>query len=314
MNIIRITHPYDPAEIYSKPIVLCLGFFDGLHLGHQEVIQEGKAISQQKGIPLALMTFDQHPKILYQQLNPDDVQYLTPLDRKMELMQEQGIDILYIVEYSKAFGLQDPQTFVDDYIVGLHTDTVVAGFDYTYGPQPVANMKTLPEHGRGRFDIVEVSEKSIDRHKIGSTNIKELVQSGQIDLANRELGHIYETRGQVVHGDKRGRLLGYPTANIQTFPQHILPGIGIYVVEIQVKGRWYQGMASIGYNKTFEGNRELRCEVNIFDFDEDIYDETVAVRWYKYLRGEIKFSGADGLIEQLHQDKIDTQTYFANNI
>lgn len=311
MRIIRLTHPYDVEAIFPYPIVLCLGFFDGLHIGHQEVIMQAKHVADKKQIPLAVMTFDRHPKILYQQLNPNDVQYLTPLDRKIELIEKLGVDVLYIVEYSKEFGLQEPQVFVDNYIVGLNCDTVVAGFDYTYGPQPVANMSTLSDHGQGRFDIIEVSEKQMDQHKIGSTNIKELIQTGQISLANKELGYIYQTNGQVVHGDKRGRLLGYPTANIETLPQQILPGIGIYVVEIQVDHSWYNGMASIGYNKTFEGNRDLRCEVNIFDFDQDIYGESVTIKWHKYLRGEVKFKDAQALIDQLQKDKKDSLHYFS---
>lgn len=310
MRIIRLTHPYDIKDIYPDPIVLCLGFFDGLHLGHQKVIQEAKKVASKKGIAVALMTFNQHPKILYQQLNPQEVQYLTPLDRKIELIESSGIDILYIIEYSKAFGLQEPQVFVDNYIVGLNSETVVAGFDYTYGPQPVANMTTLPIHAHNRFDIIEVSEKSMNHHKIGSSNIKELIQTGQIHFANQELGYHYQTSGKVVHGDKRGRLLGYPTANIQTFAQQILPAIGIYVVEIKVLGTWYQGMASIGYNKTFEGDRDLRCEVNIFNFDQDIYGKSVKIKWLKYLRGEVKFNHVDALIEQLHQDKKDSLHYF----
>lgn len=314
MQVLYLKHPYHPQEIYQGPLVMALGFFDGVHLGHQSVISKAKSIARKQQIPLAVMTFDQHPKIIYTQTPPHTVKYLSSQARKIELIEALGVDILYIIEYNLEFGTQSPQEFVDKYLVGLNCQTVVAGFDYTYGPKELANMTTLHDHSQGRFEIVEVPEQVKNQHKIGSSTIKELIETGQVEQANSELGYVYETSGIVVHGDKRGgRTLGYPTANVKTANHELLPGLGIYVVELYFDGQWYQGMASIGYNITFDGIEDLRCEINIFDFDQEIYGRYVKVRWHKYLRGEIRFDSIDGLIKQLDQDKVHSLEYFSQS-
>lgn len=312
MEIIKLSHPYSNEEIVQEPIVLALGFFDGVHLGHQAVIRKAKEEAAKRGIKLAVMTFNQHPKIVYSKLDEESMFYLSTNERKAELLTDIGVDILYLVEYTWDFGAQMPQQFVDSYIVGLNAQAITAGFDYTYGKKDVANMQTLPEHAAGRFDIIEVDQLTINQHKIASTTIRELVETGQIEAANKELGYLYQTSGIVVHGEKRGgALLGYPTANVETASKELLPGIGVYIVEFFVADKWYQGMASVGYNVTFGENRPVTCEVFILDFDRMIYGENVKVRWHHYLRGEIKFDGLDGLIKQLDQDLVDTKAYFS---
>ncbi|MGX7107525.1 riboflavin biosynthesis protein RibF [Hutsoniella sourekii] len=313
MELIKLSHPYNKEEIIQEDIVLALGFFDGVHLGHQKVLEQALEIGRKRHLPVAVMTFNQHPKIIYSNIQATSVQYLSPIERKLELLEDLGLDYTYLIDYSVAFGTQKPKEFVDNYIVGLNAQVVVAGFDYTYGPREEANMQTLPEDAAGRFEVVEVSEYTLQNHKVGSSTIKDLLRQGQLEEANRELGYIYETWGRVIHGEKRGRQIGYPTANVQTYGQQVLPGIGVYVVEFYVQGQWYQGMASIGYNITFAGERDLSCEVYILDFDQIIYDQAVKVRWHKYLRGEIKFDDVQGLIDQLDQDLVDTRAFFAEN-
>lgn len=312
MKIIELHHPYQREIIEKEPIVLALGFFDGVHLGHQEVIRTARRVANQKGLPLGVMTFNQHPKIIYQNKRPEDVQYLTLIDRKIDLLKAIDVDILYLVDYTFEFGSQTPEQFVDAYIVGLNANTVVAGFDYTYGKKELANMQTLPVHAAGRFEVIEVPELLKRDLKVGSTSIKELIESNQIELANEELGYAYQTSGIVIHGDKRGRMIGYPTANIQINPQEVLPSIGVYVVEIEVQGQWYQGMASIGHNITFEKNRKKTCEVFILNFDREIYGQFVRVKWHHYLRDEMKFDGIEGLIAQLDSDLLSTRLYFGD--
>ena len=308
MEVIKIRHPHCP-EIH-EPIVLVLGFFDGVHRGHQAVIQTARDIAQERGLKLALMTFNQHPKIVYSRMKPEEMDYLSDYERKMALFEEQGVDLVFLVDFTYPFGAQSPEAFVERYIVGLNAQVAVAGFDYTYGLKEVANMTTLPTHAAGRFEVIEVPKQVIYQDKIGSTSIRELIQTSQIDEANEALGYVYETNGVVVHGEKRGRTIGFPTANIRTRSGQLQPGVGIYTVELKVGNDWYQGMASIGYNVTFDTETGLTVEVNIFDFSEMIYGEEVTVRWHHYLRGEVKFDGIDGLIAQLQQDKANSLAYF----
>lgn len=311
MEIINIHHPYKQEQIPNEPIVLALGFFDGVHKGHQQVILEAKRQAEKHNAKLAVMSFNHHPSIVFQKLDAETMRYLSIMDRKIELMENLGVDYFYVIEFTYDFGTLKPQEFVDQYIVGLHAKAVVAGFDYTYGPKTIADMAHLPQYAKNRFAIVEVSPQvSENKEKISSTRIREALDTGDLAKANSMLGYTYQFGGHVMHGDARGRELGFPTANIKVQKNVRLPKTGVYVVSIRVQGEWYQGMASIGYNITFEKDREKTVEVNIFDFDKMIYGEKVTVRWHHYLRDEVKFTGIEGLIEQLDQDKIDTETFF----
>jgi riboflavin kinase/FMN adenylyltransferase len=310
LKVIHLHHPYDPTEIDPEPIVLALGFFDGVHRGHQAVIKRARAIATAKGLPLAVMTFNQHPAIVFKQIGPDGIDYLSPLKRKIELMQANQVDLLYVVDFTSEFASLSPKAFVNQYMVNLHAQIVVAGFDYTYGQKAEANMTTLPHLSQGRFETVSVAEQDAAAAKISSSRIRQLLLQGNVDQANTLLGYTYQTAGLVVHGLARGRTLGYPTANILTDDHQQIPGVGIYAVQIQVNGHWYEAMASVGYNITFADQHKLTVEINIFDFDTFIYGESVRICWYHYLRGEVKFENAQGLITQLGQDKINTRQYF----
>lgn len=313
MKLVHLTHPYNIEDIPQTPIVLALGFFDGVHLGHQDVIRRAKQESRKRDIPLVVMTFDRHPKILYTGIDPESVDYLSIIPRKEELMAQLGVDMLYVVEFSADFGHQSPTEFVENYIVNWQAAAVVAGFDYTYGPKESANMHTLVDHAQGRFDVIEVPELSIDQAKVGSSTIITELESGSLEEANTALGYPYQQWGEVVHGFKRGRQMGYPTANIKIIPHQVIPKVGVYVTSIYVEGEWHQSMTSIGYNVTFSTDQPLSIESYILDFDRMIYGENVRLRWHHYLRGEIKFDGMEGLIQQLDKDIVDTANYFEHH-
>lgn len=311
MDIIKLQHPLSSnPNFHCQDNVLAMGFFDGVHLGHQEVIKAALAKGQETGLPTAVMTFNHSPKILYQRIHPDQYTYLSTLDRKLELVEALGVDKVFILDFTWAVGSMSPQDFVDQYMVDLGAKWVVAGFDYTYGKAEIANMKTLPDHAKGRFGVIEIPEYQIQEHKVGTRTIKEMLEQGDVDLANAELGYKYENTGLVINGYKRGRGLGYPTANVAIHYGQQVPGRGVYVVEIQVQGSWYKGMASIGYNVTFGMEDKLSVEVYILDFNQTIYGETVTVRWHHFLRPEVKFDSVQGLISQLDDDKQATIDYF----
>lgn len=310
MKIVTLNHPYAADVVEENPIVLAMGFFDGVHLAHQAVINKAKQIAQKKHLKLAVMTFDKHPKIIYQHQDEETFKYLSTLPRKEALMADLGVDILYVVKFNDDFARLTPQAFVDDYMVGLNTDTVVAGFDYTYGKKAIANMQTLSDFARTRFEIVTVNERDYLGEKIGSTKVRELLDHSQIKAANHLLGYVYQTTGKVVHGEARGRKLGFPTANIQSIAPEWPLGLGIYAVEIKIGDTWYQAMASIGKNVTFHVDNPVTVEINILDFNADIYGEIVTIKWHHYLRGEIKFESVTGLIAQLKADQKATLNYF----
>ena len=151
MQTIELTHPYKKECIFPEPIVLALGFFDGIHLGHKEVITTAKRVGQERGLKVSVMSFNQHPSVIFQKVDPASIQYVSPLERKKELLEELGVDIFYLVDFTREFGALTPQEFVDQYIVDLNSKVVVAGFDYTYGKRDIANMELLPKYASNRF-------------------------------------------------------------------------------------------------------------------------------------------------------------------
>lgn len=311
MQIIELSHPYAKDCIIQEPIVLALGFFDGIHLGHKEVIITAKKVAEERGYKLAVMSFNQHPSVIFQNVDPESIQYVSPLERKKELLKELGVDIFYLVDFTKEFGALSPQEFVDQYIVGLNAKVVVAGFDYTYGKRDIANMELLPKYASNRFEIISIAEQKSENGKISSTAVRDLLLKGEIEKANELLGYEYIMNGVVVHGFGRGsKMLGFPTANIEVSNDTFLLKNGVYIVEMFVEGKWIPGMASIGINPTFDDVHKVTIEVNLLDFDKDIYHLPVRVKWLKYLRPELKFDGIDALIAQLKKDEQDTRNYF----
>lgn len=310
MQVINLTYPYAASQIPAGPIVLALGFFDGVHRGHQQVVKTARQAARATGAKLAVMTFDQHPSVIFAHKDPAKVRYLTTVTQKATLMQEMGVDLMYVLHFDQAVASMPAQTFVDDLIVGLHTQTVVAGFDYTYGPADVANMQRLGDYGRGRFEIIEVPKAVEAQAKISSTRIRQAIDTGKVDEANALLGYQYETSGTIVHGEALGRTLGFPTANVAHSANTRVPGIGTYVTMVKVGDQWVAGMASVGRNVTFGDDRPITVEIYLLDFSGDIYGQTVTVRWCHWMRGEVKFDGAAGLVAQLQHDEQATRDYF----
>lgn len=310
MEIIKIRHPYQKEQLPKEDVVLVLGFFDGVHKGHQKVIGTGRQIANQKNLKLAVMTFNQHPSIVFKKPVGEHMKYLTSIEQKERLMAEMQVDYLYEIEFTSDFASLAPQAFVDQYIVGLNAKVAVSGFDYTYGPKDIADVAHLPEYAKDRFEIVTVPKETEDGHKISSTYIRQQLDEGNLEEANKMLGYVYEIEGTVVHGDARGRTLGFPTANIKVKSSVRLPKEGVYVSELQVGDTWYPAMSSIGHNDTFGAGRELTVEVFILNFDQDIYGEAVRVRWHHYLREQVAFNGADALVKQLKEDEEATRNYF----
>ena len=312
MQVIEISEPLDLQKIPNEDVVLAMGFFDGVHRGHQAVIQRAKQIAAQRHLKLAIMTFDRFPKIYFRNIDPQAVKYVTPLKQRLKRFEQQGIEIAYVARFDEAMAKLAPQYFVDHFMVDLHAKVVVAGFDYTYGKPNVANMATLPQFAQGRFDVVTVDRQVLNAEKIGTTQIKTALDQGKIEKVNQLLGYRFSFPGKVVHGEARGRKLGFPTLNIQPAKDQWIPGIGVYAVRVKVDDQWYQGMCSVSHNETF-GNNPLTIEINLFDFSQMIYGQEVEVEWDQYLRAPVKFESVDQLIAQLKQDQTDIQEYFAKD-
>lgn len=310
MKTVHIVHPHCLNKEELDATVMALGFFDGVHLGHQKVIKAAKKKADEWGYQSAVMTFDPHPSVVLSK-EKKEASYITPIHKKIKCVEELGIDVLYIVKFDKNFADVQPQDFVDQYIIGLHVKHVVAGFDYSYGKFRKGTMETLPLHGRGEFTQTTIGKMENDGEKISSTKLRELINNGKVAEIPKILGRIYTVEGVVVHGAERGRTIGFPTANILVDREYLLPPGGVYGVRIKVRDKWYEGMCNIGNNPTFTDEKRLKVEVYILDFQDSIYDERIEIEWYFHIRDEKKFNDVEQLIEQLTLNKERTRQYFA---
>lgn len=308
MKLIHLTHPHQFKE--EEPSVMALGYFDGIHLGHQEVILTAKRIAEERGFKSAVMTFYPHPSVVLRRAEAH-VESITPLKMKENIIANLGIDILYIVKFDEAFAKLLPQQFVDDYIIRLQVKHVVAGFDFTYGRLGKGTMETLPFHARGEFTQTVIEKVEFQEEKISSTLLRSLIREGKMEEIPSILGRYYRVEGTVVHGDKRGRQIGFPTANVALNDDYILPPVGVYAVRLKVKDHWYPAVCNIGYKPTFEQDEKvLSIEVHVFEFQEEIYDECVEIEWHIRIRAEQKFNGIAELVAQIQRDKEKAQQYF----
>lgn len=309
MKIINIHHPIKASFEQKEKIILAMGYFDGIHRGHQKVINQAKTIADEKGMPLGVLTYDHKPAVVYDQLSPHDKRDIILQKNKFKELEKLGVDIVFEVNYSFNFQNQSPQEFVDNYLIRFNVDTVVAGTDHTYGAKD-ATMDLLPKYSSGRFDVVSVDLADYHLAKISSTRIRRNLDQGHIDTVNMLLGRPFRTNGTVVHGFARGRELGYPTANIDHDELQWLPIIGVYIVDVWIGDEKHHGMASIGRNVTFGDKNPITVEINILDFNDNIYGEVLEIDWLHRLRGEVKFEGVEKLIEQLKSDEQMTRKYF----
>jgi riboflavin kinase / FMN adenylyltransferase len=310
LEVIKLEFPLNIDKTQIPPLSMALGYFDGVHLGHQKVILEAKKQANQKGLLSAVMTFDPHPSVVLGK-NEKHVQYITPLAEKINLIEELGIDYLFIVNFTAEFANLLPQEFIDQYVIDLNVKHVVAGFDFSYGRMGKGSMETLPFHSREKFTFTIVDKFTSGDEKVSSTRIRQYIKNGRTTELPELLGRFYTTAGIVVHGDKRGRTIGFPTANVDTMDEFILPPLGVYAVKIKIGQDWYEGVCNVGYKPTFNKDAlKVSVEAHIFNFKKDIYGKKVTIEWHQYLRKEQKFSGIDELVAQIEKDKQNAIEYF----
>ena len=287
--------------------VITIGTFDGVHAGHRQIIERLKQTAAEAGGESVIITFHPHPRKVVSSVITG-VRLINTLDERIELLEKTGIDHLVVVPFTEAFANQTADAYIHDFLVArFHPHTVIIGYDHRFGRERSGNYSLLeekaPQYG---YRLMEIPEHLLDSIKVSSTNIRNAILHSNADEANRLLGYTFFFEGEVIHGDKIGREIGYPTANLKsTDDEKIVMGDGIYAVYATVDGIQYKGMMSIGFRPTVNGRTRV-TEVNLFDFDQSIYGKKIRVHVKKYLRSEVKFNGLEELKEQLHKDKEDS--------
>ncbi|MFS8036257.1 bifunctional riboflavin kinase/FAD synthetase [Xanthobacter sp. AM11] len=287
-----------PAAL-ARPVV-AIGNFDGVHRGHRAVFDTASAMARDAGVPAVALTFEPHPRTFF---NPAAAPYrLTPEPRKLRHIAESGLAGAIVLPFDAALAAMEAEAFVRDILVErYHVSGVAVGFDFHFGRARAGSPAFLEEAGRRHGFSVRVVEPMRDEgDAISSTAVREALASGQVGHAAHMLGRPFAVAAQVIHGDKRGRTLGFPTANL-ALDDDLRLAFGIYAVRVLTPAGCFDGVANYGRRPTFDNGRAL-LEVHVFDFSGDLYGATLEVEFHAYLRPELKFDGIDALVAQMHAD------------
>lgn len=307
--------------------VLTIGTFDGVHLGHLQIIHQLKKEAELIDGESVIITFHPHPRMVIQherQKNELLIKLLNTLDEKIELLSRQEVDHLVIVPFTADFSNQSAEEYISDFLVkNFKPKVIITGYDHKFGKDRIGDYKMLEKYQSDfDYEVKEIPEHILHNVTISSTKIRQALIHGDIATANEYLGYEYFFEGKVIEGNKIGRTIGYPTANLLIADQHkLIPAYGIYAVSVDVGNEdenlvahsdtgFYKGMMSIGIRPTI-GDNLVMIEVNIFDFNENIYGQTIRVFTKKYLRPEIKFDNLHDLTLQIDEDKLETEKIFS---
>lgn len=286
--------------------IVTIGTFDGVHLGHQKIIKRLVELKQKQGGEIVLFTFDPHPrKILFPEQK--DLKLITTTEEKCDILKQFGVDHVLVYPFTKEFSKMQAQDYISNIIArGLKTKTLVIGYDHRFGSNREGNIETLKELSKVyNFLVEEIPAQEINQLNVSSTRIRKAIEAGEIQTANDFLGYTFFITGKVVKGKQLGRTIGYPTANVLIEDNDkLIPKIGVYAVNVISNNLSYKGMLNIGTNPTTDADNRVKIEVNIFDFDKDIYGETLKVEFVKWIRNEEKFANLDELKQALANDKI----------
>lgn len=293
-----------------KNPVLTLGMFDGIHIGHQAIIRQLNEIAEKENGESVLLTFEPHPRVVLGK-GADDLQLLTTLDEKKELLEKSGLENLILHPFTKEFANLSAEEFVKELLVnqiGIHA--IVIGYDHHFGKNRKGNFEQLHQLSKNfGFNCIKIEEVKSDGHHISSTQIRNALIQGNVEFANEGLGRNYSLTGKVIHGDKLGRTLGFPTANLETEQFKLIPGNGVYIVKAFLKDEIFKGLLSIGTRPTVTNSNEKRAEVYLMDFDREIYGETLKIEVSHKIRDDQKFDSLEDLVEQMNLDKKTAEQY-----
>lgn len=310
MKTISLHYPLPEEVVPASPGVIALGYFDGVHLGHRRVIQKAIDIAKANGWQSTVLTFDPHPREVLGKSGY--TRYLTPLADKLEQFEKLGVDITYVMKFDISLAAVYPEDFVEECLLPLSCRHVVVGFDYTFGHRGMGTAATLQELSKGRYEVDVIGPVNRLGEKVSSTIIREYLLNGDVEQTQQLLGRPYKVRGTVVHGDKRGRTIGFPTANVSVSAPYLIGKNGVYGVRFKVDQAVYHGVMNVGIKPTFElEKKEKSLEVHLFDFSDEIYGKEVEVEFLFYIREEQKFAGVDALIAQIQKDVQTAKQRFA---
>ena len=299
MNVI-----YDIEDWKEEAVVATIGFFDGVHPGHRYLLGELRKLADERGLPSAIITFATHPRVALQ--SDYQPKLLNSFEEKIELLSETCVDYIIVIDFTTSFAALSAREFITNFLSSeLGVKTLLIGYDHRFGYQRTEGFEQYVVYGREcGVEVVEALPFNNEGLVVSSSKVRQFIAEGNVAAASRLLGYLYCLKGRVVGGYKVGRTIGFPTANIAIDEKFkVLPLNGSYAVWIIIDSRRHKGMLYIGSRPTLEHDDSISVEVNIFDFSEDIYNESVAVEFVEFIREDKKFDSLDDLKEQMCADK-----------
>ena len=300
-----------------KNAVVTIGTFDGVHLGHQAIFKEMRRLAQEIGGETVVVTFHPHPRQVLS-IGTERLRFICSQEEKLKKIEEFGIDNVLIIPFTKEFASTPSEDFIKDYIIdSIHPSIIVVGYDHHFGKNRMGDYEMLTQLGKQyNFSTVQVEAQDVNEVAVSSTKIRNFLWAGNVKAANELLGYPYSVTGTVVEGNKIGRTIGFPTANLDIPNEYMMiNNPGVYACQTMIDGKPYNAMANTGLRPTVEDRTDgdFIIEVNIFDFNGNLYGKTLKVWFLDRIRDEEKFKGLEALKAQLEQDRKKVKEYFLNN-
>ena len=299
----RVYRQVSDFNSHSHPVAT-VGVFDGVHLGHMEIIRRLSAIAVEKNCESVVITFEPHPRLVLP--HHAEVKLLQTLDEKLERFELAGVNAVLVIPFDREFAKLTPHDFIKNVLVeSLHVSHVITGYDHFFGQNRQGDYGMLLQMGKQyNFTVDELPMVTAGSNSVSSSSVRRALLDGDVSLASRLLGYDYSITGEVVAGNKIGRNIGFPTANLKPNSVHkLIPGQGVYASLVKINGQVYKGMTNIGYRPTIDADH-LTIEVNIFDFEQDIYNQELTLTLIQRIRNEKRFNSLGELQQQLGNDKI----------
>ncbi len=287
--------------VSSHPSILTLGTFDGIHQGHRTIISKLTSESKKYDLKSIILTFFPHPRNI---VSSKKIKSINTIDEKIQIFSELDLDELIIQNFNKSFSEMGAEEFIKLLVNNLNLKKIIVGYNHRFGKNRLADIHVLRDYSiKYDFEVVEIKAFEVEKIKISSTKIRSAINDGDIDICNSYLGYNFNINGIVVKGKSIGKSIGFPTANINIAEEYkIIPKNGVYLVRCFFEKNKFYGMMNIGYNPTF-GSNEKTIEVNIFDFNRDLYNKKIRIEFLKFIRDEIKFDNVEDLQNQLIEDR-----------
>ncbi len=304
----------NPKPFERRASAVTIGTYDGVHLGHRAIISTLVSDAKTRGLRSVVITFEPHPRLVLGKTNGAPIFLLSTLEEKLSALESLGVDCVIVIHFTKAFSETPAEVFVEDVLVKqIGLSEIVIGYDHMFGKNRGGSFETLARLAeKHHFTVRQIPEQKVDDHHLSSTAIRRFLESGEIENANKLLGAPYQLSAVVIEGDKRGRTIGFPTANLLPPNAKLIPKHGVYAVEVELEEKRYRAMMNIGTRPTLQAQSGVSLEVHLLEFNGDLYGKSLTVRFLARLRDEQKFPSLDALKAQLERDKHAVQNFFSD--